>query len=332
MGIDFEFFIHGVPKGHKVWGDPENPLYSKDALYFQSFYTSETDKFLIEIRDINKTRYCYYSYLKYTGFIDCDNRSGSYFGMTIRTDKYCSDIIGLYQLLDLIYKGYILDLILKREGTKIKFLVPDFKSINKELNQIADIVIKRFEELLISPANYKIDFHNFNIDKTKQIYKINLLDCTEDNIENILHISGIVAISPSYPTFKEDKTITDYKLQIESITKAKETEINSLNNSLLKEKNHSTNLSQQIEQLNTEKKNLQKTIDNLKKDNRNLETVLSREISTKLDPIFENLKTEHTSSVKIGKNKLLPNRLISVIQFILILLTAILCVFHLLKE
>ena len=327
--MDLEFFMHGVPKKGQEWWGKEDEIQ-----YLESFYarSEKENGFLIELRRVGDKNYCYYSYLKYEDIVSSENRSGSYLGITVRFDVYCLDVIRLYRIFETLYKNYILGKFLGDDGrkyivsgfedSKVNFLYEQFKKIVVLTFQDKDFINIPQQQLIVTRSTYKINPNDYDC-RTEQMIP---------EIQRLIFESAEIIISPSCPTLKENQIDTYYKQQIESITKAKETEINSLNDSLLKEKNHSATLSQQIGQLNTEKKNLQKAIDNLKKDNRNLETALSREISTKLDPIFENWKTEHTSSVKIGKNKLLPNRLISVIQFILILLTAILCVFHLLKE
>ena len=88
--MDLELFIHGVPKGQKIWGKAEN-----DLAYIQNFYTQNNDetKFLVEIRSTKDTTFCYYSYLKYNNVVASDGRAGSYFGMTLRFDVYCADIV-----------------------------------------------------------------------------------------------------------------------------------------------------------------------------------------------------------------------------------------------
>ena len=62
MEMDFEFYVHGVPKGQKMWG-----FCQEDLSYIQGFYnnTESEDvsvKFLVEVREVKGTRYCYYSY------------------------------------------------------------------------------------------------------------------------------------------------------------------------------------------------------------------------------------------------------------------------------
>lgn len=329
MEIDIEFYIHGVPKGNDVWGNAQDPLYSKDQVYLESFYrTSETDriKFLVEIRDVYGVRYCYCTYLRYADVVGSENRDGSYFGMTIRINRYCSDIRGLYRLLEQIYNNYILGDILKESGTKVKYVESSLKNVNGKLVSVRFLVLKWFEEWFKSSSNYKIDFNDFNIPDKKSIYKVSLSDCTEGYISNILKKFGIVAISPFYNTIKENKLDEECKQEIEKITKAKDSEIDSLNTSLSKEKKHSTTLSLQIEELNKDRESLQRTIDALKNDKRHYETALNEGVKKVLHAAVSKAG-EDVASPKIEGRKSFADKIVSIIQFILIVFITGLCSF-----
>ena len=132
--MDVEFFIHGVPQGQKIWGKTD------DINYLNNFYnkqaTDEDTKFLIEAHSVKNKDYYYYSYLKYKNVVNSEGRPGAYFGMTLRFDQYCSNVIGVHQLLDILYNKYVVNNLLIEEANKIKFAVSDFKAKDEEIKKI----------------------------------------------------------------------------------------------------------------------------------------------------------------------------------------------------
>ena len=85
--------ISGVPKGESIWAPDE------EKAFLGTLYSKSTVKFRFDVRLRNngKENYAYYQYLVYNVISDVDGRPGSYFGLTLRLDKYCSDYYLLYR-------------------------------------------------------------------------------------------------------------------------------------------------------------------------------------------------------------------------------------------
>ena len=332
MEMDFEFYVHGVPKGQKMWR-----FCQEDLSYIQGFYnnTESEDvsvKFLVEVREVKGVRYCYYSYLRYN-VLDCDNRSGSYMGMTIRIDKYCSDIVGIYELLDLIYSQRLLGLILNSDENKTKFLISDFQTADIGLNRIKKFVMDSFQNLFTSPISYKIDLNRFRKPEVRQLCKINLSDCSKNHVEDIIQQFWIVAISPNYSTAKEMMMSTDYNQKMKSLSDLKDGEISALNSSLAKEKSRNAELITQREELNKVNSGLERKIRYLESDVSNLKSSLTKEVSD----IWKEVVRQYSyglldnGEVKEWNMNLKENkpsiwkRIFSVLHFVLLLGIAGLC-------
>ena len=120
--MEVELFIHGVPNGEGFWGKED------DRNYFGTFYDHSTDevKFLVQNRASKGKLYCYYNYLVYKtvgsptpNVVAYDGRDGSYFGLSLRLDAYCKDVMNMYRILDTIYNIYVCGSLLKMEKSKI---------------------------------------------------------------------------------------------------------------------------------------------------------------------------------------------------------------------
>lgn len=265
--MDLELFIHGVPKGQKIWGRAEN-----DLAYIQNFYTQNNDetKFLVEIRSTKDTTFCYYSYLKYNNVVASDGRAGSYFGMTLRFDVYCADIVTIYNILDIVYKKHIVGNLLSGEVSKNKFLVADFSNDSVELKEVESTI---FSLIRLSVANSDfMNLQSLQAQKEGSLLEVNLLDCTKENILSVMRKCSKVAMSPYYPTLKDKNSQKSAKEQMAAFEKTKENEILGLKNAML----------QQSQQANAEKsalvsttESLQKKIDDLTSDKAKLSASLS---------------------------------------------------------
>lgn len=265
--MDLELFIHGVPKGQKIWGKAEN-----DLAYIQNFYTQNNDetKFLVEIRSIKDTTFCYYSYLKYNNVVASDGRAGSYFGMTLRFDVYCADIVTIYNILDIVYKKHIVGNLLSGEASKNKFLVADFSNDSAELKEVESTI---FSLIRLSVANSDfMNLQSLQAQKEGSLLEVNLLDCTKENILSVMRKCSKVAISPYYPTLKDKNTQKSIKEQMAAFEKTKENEILGLKNAMQQQNQQAT---AEKNALVSKAESLQKKVDTLTSDKEKLSASLS---------------------------------------------------------
>ena len=278
--MDLEIYIHGASKGHQVW-----PIEKKDA-YINCFYVpaSEETKFLIELRSNQDGKlFCYYSYLKYKNVVGGDGRDGSYFGITLRLDYYCTDVVTIYNILDTIYKKHIIGTLLSRENGINKYIVTDFQTKENELNEA--------KKTLISLLQLSVSSYDFLSIQSLQAYKdgslpeVNLLDCTKDNILSVMRKCSKVAISPYYLTLKDKHTQNTMNDQIDNIRRSKESEISNLNDQLNRQKKlandeknvltgKAENLQKKIDDLTSDKAKLSASLSSLEKENQSLQNKL----------------------------------------------------------
>lgn len=268
--MDLELFVHGVPKGQKIWGKAED-----DLAYIQNFYTqnNEETKFLVEVRNTKDTTYCYYSYLKYNNVVASDGRAGSYFGMTLRFDVYCTDVVTIYNILDIVYKKHIVGHLLSGESSKNKFLVADFAKDSSELKEVESTI---FSLIRLSIANTDfLNLQSLQTGKEGALLEVNLLDCTKENILSVIRKCSKVAISPYYPTIKDKNAQKNIKEQMAAYEKTKEKEIEDLRNSLQQQINRSTternSLQQKVDELADAKEKLTASVSSLEKEKQSLQ-------------------------------------------------------------
>ena len=110
MNYDIKSYVHGVPKGQKLWGAGD-----ADSLYLKNFYRqfSSPALMLVEVKKFDKDVYTYYTYCRSGNITANDGRAGSYFAITLRINHYYQDIKNIYNLLDAAYNKFIVGTILK---------------------------------------------------------------------------------------------------------------------------------------------------------------------------------------------------------------------------
>lgn len=289
--MDLEFFVHGVPKGQKIWGKDD------DLSYIQNFYAPNNDetKFLVEIRTVNGKNYCYYSYLKYNNIVACDGRAGSYFGMTLRIDEYCADVVGIYRLMDIVYNKYVIGCLLSIEVNKIKFLVSDFQTKENEIKGMLEAIMSLIR-LSIIPSDFVTNLQQFQILKVNSAPEVSLQDCTKEYIWDIIRKCSKVAISPNYQTLKDKNIQKRIEEQMAEFSKIKECEIADVKSLLEAKNNQLTNLNQQVQQLFSDNEGLRSNVDALKLEKQKLENrirlnedkkTIAQIVSTLRDPLMK---------------------------------------------
>ena len=120
--MDVEILIHGVPDGQDYYGIKEEQ--TNMGLFYDK--SPESVKFVIETKKQGNSAYTYYSFLRYKGMIGAGGRPGSYFGLTLRLDKYYQDAIHIYNLMDIVFKRYIVGTLLVPSGDGYKYAVTNF--------------------------------------------------------------------------------------------------------------------------------------------------------------------------------------------------------------
>lgn len=273
--MEVELFVHGVPNGEGFWGKDE------DRNYFGTFYDHSSDevKFLIQTRAFKGKQYCYYNYLVYKtieatspNIVAYDGRDGSYFGITLRLDAYCKDIINMYRILDTVYNVYIIGSLLKMDKMKLKYTTPDFTSVSNVLENVEKVVIQLIQNAFSNESFTRLDGFSMNAGNYPSY---NLYDCTPENVLSAIKQFNRVAISPYYLSNKENAIRQQCNTQIQSIQQqcnaqmkaevdAHSKEKNGLISSLEVEKNKVNQLQKDIKekegtiyQLNNERYRLQ---------------------------------------------------------------------------
>ena len=254
--MDVEILIHGVPNGHDYYG-PKEEQNTAGSFYITS---QETIKFVVEIKKNGNKPYVYYSYLRYKGVVGAEGRSGSYFGLTLRIDEYYTDILHIYNILDIAFKRYVLGSLLTLSSETYKYITPDFKSKKEEIEQLQQGLIKLIKSTCLASKFLKID--NSFINPISNAPICNIVDITDGIILSTLKKHSKVVLSPDYKSNLEkeyEKKMQDVENRGNSLVAERdkkilerETTISSLDSTIKARDSKIAVLEQEIKQKNQE--------------------------------------------------------------------------------
>jgi len=196
MDLKLNLFVHGVPKGQKIWGPQE-----EDRNFIESFYSQKSDlsaQLKIDVMKIGSDAYCYYTYLRGSNILDIDNRPGSYFALTIRINACYIDLKNMYNILDVSFQKFILGKILTSNESSSKYIVADFQQCDDTLKSLEKEIINYLSSF--SNSSDFINLDNFITNSKLACQNVNLLECTNKNVLTYIKEKGSLSVSPFHPS------------------------------------------------------------------------------------------------------------------------------------
>jgi hypothetical protein len=190
--MDVEILIHGVPDGQKYYGTKDEQ--TNMGLFYDN--SMESVKFVVETKKQGSTAFVYYSYLRYKGMIEAGGRLGGYFGLTLRLDKYYQDAIHIYNLLEIVFKRYIVGTLLTPSGEGYKYTVPDFASKASDIAQMQQALIQLIQTTCA--PNKFLDIDASFIHPISAVPSANIADVSDAAILASIKKYSKVVLSPDY--------------------------------------------------------------------------------------------------------------------------------------
>lgn len=203
--MNVEILVHGVPQGQDYFGVEE------ERTYVESFYdnSAESVKFVIEPKKTGNNTFVYYTYLRYKGIVGSGGRPGSYFGLTLRTDKYYQDVIHVYNMLEMVFKKYVVGALLSSSGESYKYMTSSFASKKTEIEQLQQGLI----QLIQGTCNWSkfVDIDSSFIHSITSAASCNIADITENAMSTALKKYSKVVLSPDYKL----NVVKDYEKKVQ---------------------------------------------------------------------------------------------------------------------
>lgn len=222
MALNINLYVHGVPMGQKTWG-----VLSEDDNFIGNFYGPKwpaKELMQVDIMECKGKVYSYYTFVKGQNVMGYDNRTGSYFALTIRMDAYYADLQNMYKILSAAYEKMCVGRLVQEQGEDIKFIVQDFAVMDAELKRIENRIISYIGEF----SNNKdlVSFSGFKTNGQQAAQTENLLECDNVKALNTVKATGKISVSPYYPSKKVKELISENEDEMQKLRQMTSQQIN----------------------------------------------------------------------------------------------------------
>jgi hypothetical protein len=299
MGLNLNLFVHGVPKGQKIWGPQED-----DRIYIESIYGRKTNvevQLLVDIIQFKGNVNCYYTYYRSGNILDNDGRAGSYFALTVRSSEYYTDLVNIYNILDAAYHKFVLGTIIKSDGSVTKFITQDFDQVDKQLQDVEKEIIHYLSSFSI--GSDVIGLNGFMANAKLEAVNVNLLECNSKNLLTHVKKNGNVSVSPLYPTTQVAELTKRKNEEIESIKSQLQRQISMVQNEAAQKINEASEGKQKsIEAIKREFASADNTIADLKKQLETEKSSIST-LTSELKKHKEELKNYESTKHELDSKK-----------------------------
>ena len=203
--MNVEILIHGVPDGQDYYGIDEERAYAE--LFYDN--SAESVKFVVETKEKGNNAFVYYTYLRYKGLVGSGGRPGSYFGLTLRLDKYYQDVTHIYNMLEMTFKKYVVGVFLSPLGGSYKYLVPNFASKKAEIEQLHQGLAQLIQCTSVWPKFVDVDKSIIHPEAPSA--SCNIEDISENTMAAALKKYSKVVLSPDY----KSNVVKEYEKKIQ---------------------------------------------------------------------------------------------------------------------
>ena len=222
MALNINLYVHGVPMGHKTWG-----VLGEDDNFIANFYSSKwpaKELMQVDIMECKGKGYSYYTFVKGQNVMGYDNRTGSYFALTIRMDAYYADLQNMYKILSAAYEKMCVGRLVQKQGEGIKFIVQDFAVLDNELKGMENRIISYIGEF----SNNKdlVSFSGFKTNGQQAAQTENLLECDNAKALNTVKATGKISVSPYYPSKEVKELISKNEDEMQKLRQMTSQQIN----------------------------------------------------------------------------------------------------------
>lgn len=214
MAYNIKLFVHGVPNGQDIWGNP-----GADAKYIEAFYGRKSNvasQMILEVMQFGGETNAYYTYFYYNDKIqDKQNRLGGYFALTLRINYYYADVQNIYNLLEAAFNKYIIGSVLEyTAGGGCRFKVTQFNQADDNLKALE----KELEHYLMQFSSNTdfVSLSGFKSNGQNECGTINLLEAVSNVVLSHVKSTGKISVSSFHLTSKEQQIINKMSSEVQA--------------------------------------------------------------------------------------------------------------------
>ena len=204
--MTIDIYIHGEPLSRTTYStDGKTDPYVSYFPYAQW----EDCSLIVETKVLEYKIWCYYTYIR-KNITRKDNRLGCC-ALTLKSDYCIAACNSVYQILDIIYKHFIIGKAVSN-GPSPRFLLEEFNSIGESVCNSCETLLST--SLIL---NTSVSLDDSFLANAGEPMKINPMDLQSVDIVNSIKKAEKLIISPSALSMNEKKRLDEYKNKIDFI-------------------------------------------------------------------------------------------------------------------
>ena len=294
MAYNIKLFVHGVPNGQDIWGNP-----GEDAKYIEAFYGRKSNvpsQMFLEVMQFGGETNAYYTYFYFHDKIqDSTNRTGGYFALTLRINYYYADIQNIYNLLEAAFNKFVIGSVMEyTAGGGCRFMIPHFIQANDNFKALE----KELQHYLMQFSSNKdfISLGAFKSNGQNDFSTINLLEAIPNVVANHVKSTGKISVSSFHPSSKEQQIINKMNAEMQNVTLNAQQQIVAAQEKAKQDiLSAQRDKEQRIQSIKNEYKDADKTISQLRAQNDKVSNEIGR-LSAQINEL--NVKLQNAQAYK----------------------------------
>lgn len=212
--MEVDLFIHGVPHGWDYWG------LEADRTYAANFYKPNQvpQEYVVETRMSGSRPYAYYHYLLHSDIVDYDGRDGSYVGLTLRVDAYCTPVQYVWMVLDRLFRQHLSPLLFQSSGTRLKWRISALRQADKALQAAQQQLLQAMAVVLRADDFEPLD--SSVATRTNTGVSLCTIDATNALVRQSVWQYGRVSIASVHAAERERQADAAHKQQVNALNAA----------------------------------------------------------------------------------------------------------------
>lgn len=191
--MNISVVLHGVPYGQdvsdSVFGVAVQPYYSRVS-------KAPDEEFECVVRQVKDDSRVLYTLTLNNNVVDAENRSGSYFGLTVAmTDYYFTKVRYLYELMKIAVERFAIGKVISLDKGTYKFIVKNLRDQQQIAKSVQDFILGELKSAMGQDNILPISSLN---SKSNQTSNMNWVDATDSELAKCMKSIGRFCVSSQF--------------------------------------------------------------------------------------------------------------------------------------
>ena len=228
--MNISVVLHGVPYGQDV---SDSSFETAVQPYYRPSIAPD-EEFECVVRKVKDDSRVLYTLTLNNNVVDAENRSGSYFGLTVAmTDYYFTKVRYLYELMKIAVDRFAIGKVISMDKGTFKFVVKDLRNQQQIAGSVQDFILGGLKSVMGPDNTLPINALN---SKPSQTCNVNWVDATDSELAKCMKSIGRFCVSSQFDSVSIKNARQQLAVEKEAIQKNLQEQIRQMQESVDKER------------------------------------------------------------------------------------------------